>query len=685
MTKKKKKKRVVKAVGRSMRQWRDEPEVPRTGGNGDVALATTSSDPALEHLADLESSPFGRIWLQGDLLGEQVQMPAPPLDGRRVGQVAPMPRRRRIDTDRAATKVPTMSRRLELKASALSAYLRMWIWLIAAARYGLGVAWDAMRGKKTVRAQAKRLRKIIEGLGPTFIKLGQQLSLRADMIPYEFCEELAEMLDKVEPMDSDDAIASIERVTGKPIGETFLLFDPTPIGSASLACVYQALLHDGSKVAVKVRRPGIVPMLAADLRAMGWLMKLGEVLTIARPGMTKNLRVELYTMLAEELDFHREGRYATMFRDEARRKKQDYITAPRVYFEHSSEEVLVTELVEGVFISELLHAIDRGDEKTLDELKERNIDPEIVAKRLLLTYNWEMMENSFFHADPHPANIIVKPGNQIVFIDFGSCGRTRPSAARSIREFYYYLEQVDIPGMTRQALTLLEPLPPIDLDSFTKDIESLYWDWYVAAMSPDAEWWEKASGVMWMRFIEMAQRYAIPVNLDTLRSMRVAFLFDTILFRICKTMDANSEYKVFAKKAGKRARKRIRRDAKQRLRHGVTDEDFLQVEDMRKMHLELLSRLRHWLDTPPKEFGAVVDKAAYGVAVGLQAIVALVVVHAAGVIGVNIYRGVTGSEISTWEIFTGVLSHPLYQLVPIGILLLVVRKLLMRFRDIDVH
>ena len=126
------------------------------------------------------------------------------------------------------------------------------------------------------QTRAVRLRRAFERGGPTFAKLAQQLSMRADMLPYAYCAELSKMLDRAAAFPTEKAIAIIERNLGRPLGDVFEVFDPTPIGSASLACVFQAQLKTGERVAVKVRRPGIGPLIAADLRAMDWMLLAGR-------------------------------------------------------------------------------------------------------------------------------------------------------------------------------------------------------------------------------------------------------------------------------------------------------------------------------------------------------------------------------------------------------------------------
>src|SRR5262249_52860180 len=219
---------------------------------------------------------------------------------------------------------------------------------------------DVVMHCASAERRAVRLRRILEDGGPTFTKLGQQLSMRADMLPYAYCAELAKMFDRAPHFPTEQAVAIVERTIGKPLSDVFDIFDPVPIGSASLACVYQAQLRSGQRVAVKVRRPGIGPLIAADLRAMDWILIVAETLTLIPPGSTRGLRESFETILFGELNFRTEARYTHLIRRRAAKRKVG-VTAPRVYFEYCSEEVMVSEFVSGVWMWELMAAVDRND------------------------------------------------------------------------------------------------------------------------------------------------------------------------------------------------------------------------------------------------------------------------------------------------------------------------------------
>ena len=198
--------------------------------------------------------------------------------------------------------------------------LRLIVWLTALARFGARVLLDVLIGRGSPERRARQLRETIESLGATFLKLGQQMSMRADLLPYVYVVELERLLDKSPPFPFAEAITLIERATGAPLDRTFSHIDPKPIGTGSVACVFRGVFADGRHVAIKVRRPGIGRRFAADMRVLGWLLWVAELFYLP-PGFSINLLFELKTMLFEELDFTKEARYTEIFRRQVRKAK----------------------------------------------------------------------------------------------------------------------------------------------------------------------------------------------------------------------------------------------------------------------------------------------------------------------------------------------------------------------------
>src|SRR6185369_5741439 len=511
-------------------------------------------------------------------------------------------------TQPARPRAPSGSTRARYRAGVIRTLLRVLIWVWAGVRFYSGVALDKLGRRDTLPRRAARLRRIFEGLGPTFIKVAQQLSVRADLLAIEYCQELSNMLDSVPPFPTEQARNIIERATGVPISESFAEFDPYPIGSASVACVYKARLRNGEAVAVKVRRPGIAVRLAADVTALGWLLHLVEWLGLFRTGFTKSLRTEFARMLFEELDFVREARNTELFRVEAKRAKREYLLAPRVHFSLCAEDVLVTDFVKGVFLTDILRALDNGDEAELERIREQDIDLHDVARRLVVTAHWELLESLLFHADPHPANICVQPGNVLVFLDFGSCGRLTGKYRRIWQRFYREFTGQNIQEMVRAALAILEPLPPVDVEAFSREIELMFWDWIHAMNSEHSVWWEKASGLLWMKFADAARRYQAPMSSEIVRIFRATFLYDTTVFRLWEQLDMRDEFRRYQREAGKRAKRRIRRAFWRRVEDGLTNSDYIEISDLLHMGKQIVGRVQHFLDEPAPEFAREIGK-----------------------------------------------------------------------------
>ena len=228
--------------------------------------------------------------------------------------------------------------------------------------------------------RAARLRAVFEDLGGSFL-LAQQLSIRVDMLPYAYCAELSKMLDRVPAFPTSEAIAIIERNLGRPLGDVFEVFDPEPIGSASLACVYQAELKSGERVAVKVRRPGINPLIAADLRALDWLLVVGETLTFIPPDVGRRYR-DFRTILFNEMNFRAEALHRPV--PAARGQAQEGCHRAEGLFpilhRRSDGERVRLGRVDG----ELLAAVDRNDQEFLSRVAQIGIEPKALASKLVV-------------------------------------------------------------------------------------------------------------------------------------------------------------------------------------------------------------------------------------------------------------------------------------------------------------
>jgi len=303
------------------------------------------------------------------------------------GVIASLPRREFIALE--PTEVtPPMMQTTSFDLRYTQVLRRLAVWFYAGFYYQMGNLWDALRGENTEARKADRLRHTFERFGGTFKKIGRLLAMRIDLLPWTYCVELSKITDEMEPFPFEDAITKIEKAAGQTLQDCYSIFDPEPIVSSSISCSYQAILHDGEKVIVRVLRPKIGEKFMADLKALDWLLDTAEFLSILRPGSTQNIRRELREAIEDELNFQIAARHQALFRREAKKSGKKFFRAPRLRFEYCSRDVIVEVFSGGMWLWELLAAIEQNDPEALARARQLNIDPKLVAKRLLWVNFW---------------------------------------------------------------------------------------------------------------------------------------------------------------------------------------------------------------------------------------------------------------------------------------------------------
>ena len=263
--------------------------------------------------------------------------------------------------------------------------------------------------RNTSRPRAVRLRLALEDLGPIFVKFGQMLSTRRDLIPTDISDELAKLQDQVPPFPSVRAIAVMESAYRKPLHEVFRSFEETPVASASVAQVHFAVLPDGREVAVKILRPGITDIIAHDVSLMKVAADLIELLWAdGRRLKPKDVIAEFEKHLEDELDLMREAANASQLRRNF--ANSPLLLVPEMYWDYCSSGVMVMERMYGIPISQV------------DELRNAGVDIPTLAKNGVEIFYTQVFRDGFFHADMHPGNIQVAANGQYIALDFGIMG-----------------------------------------------------------------------------------------------------------------------------------------------------------------------------------------------------------------------------------------------------------------------
>ena len=310
--------------------------------------------------------------------------------------------------------------------------------------------------------QAVWLRESLLDLGPTFIKIGQALGTRADLLPLQYVKELAKLQDQVPAFPTAEAFAIIEAELGHRLHEAYKEIDAEPIAAASLGQVYRARLHTGQEVAVKVQRPNLQSTISFDVAILFRLVKLTNRLF---PKANENadwegMLREFHSTIFEEMDYVREGRNADRFRYNFRTWRA--IRVPKIYWTHTNTRVLTLDFIRGTKVVDL------------EGLRANRISPVKVNRMLIRTYLKQLLEDGFFHADPHPGNLLVMDSGHLAFFDFGMVGRIGPTLQAQMIDAFFHVVARDVKGLGQDIINLNFLKPGVDPETVRPVVESLF-------------------------------------------------------------------------------------------------------------------------------------------------------------------------------------------------------------------
>jgi predicted unusual protein kinase regulating ubiquinone biosynthesis (AarF/ABC1/UbiB family) len=282
--------------------------------------------------------------------------------------------------------------------------------------------------------------KLIE-LGPTFIKIGQSMGTRADLLPLPFVKALGELQDQVPPFPNDVAFARIEHELGKKINEVYSEFEIEPVAAASLGQVYRARLFSGEEVAVKVQRPNLEAIIKGDVAILKKVANFAERF----PQLNENadwtvMLREFDVTIHEEMDYVAEGRNAETFHEHF--KNWENVHVPRIYWNATTSKVMTMDFIHGTKVTDL------------EEQARRGISPAKVNRLLIKTYLKQLLEDGFFHADPHPGNLLVMPDGRLAFFDFGMVGRITPELQAKMIDAFFHVVGRDPAGIAQDLIDL---------------------------------------------------------------------------------------------------------------------------------------------------------------------------------------------------------------------------------------
>ena len=375
--------------------------------------------------------------------------------------------------------------------------------------------------------QAARFRLVLEELGPTFIKLGQLLSTRSDIVSADILQELQKLQDNIPAVPTDQIMAQIHRELGYPVEELFATFEETPLATASIAQVHRGTLKSGEQIVCKVRRPEIEAVIETDtdiMMGMAYLIEKhlpgGEMYNPV--GLVKEFR----RSIQRELDFSREGRTTDRFSNNF--AEDETIHIPKVFWEQTGQSVLTLEYVSGIKISR--H----------DELEKAGLDLKIIARNGADNFLKQVFIHGLFHADPHPGNIHVLPDNVICIFDFGMVGRLDEDLKLHLTELLLCVLRRDVDRLIMQLLYSGELHDESNLRDLKRDLTEFIDDYYDILLQ------DLKVGKLLIDFVEILTVYQIKFPPNLLLLSRALFVMEGLGKQLDPDFNMVEQIKPFA-------------------------------------------------------------------------------------------------------------------------------------------
>lgn len=393
---------------------------------------------------------------------------------------------------------------------------------------GSPVTPDGGAGGPRVAPGPKRLTRILGRLGPTFIKVGQFLALRPDVLPQEYCDELLRLVDRAPTVPWELIHAILTEELGDDPDHVFAYIRRRPLAAGSIAQVHLAKTREGRLVAVKVQRPDLPARVARDMRKIRWLARFIKASGIGPLASPEELSEELGRWLEQELDFTRELRNCTRMYEEMPR--HEAVRVPEPFPLLSRRRVLTTEYLPGVPFSELIRLARAGEAGRIEPM---GLDVDSLAVGLIESSLQQIFRMRFFHADLHPGNLIAMKGNAIGLVDFGLCDVLDPSVERWQSEYLRSLYNNDVHGMYRALSQIFVAGPRTELEIWRRDFftETNRWLVRIEDDGRDAAARSPTAGYM-VTLLRLARRHDMRLPAPVLSMYRTLLASESVAYQL---------------------------------------------------------------------------------------------------------------------------------------------------------
>jgi len=378
----------------------------------------------------------------------------------------------------------------------------------------------------------ERLRMVFEDAGGTFIKLGQMLALQPDILPLEYCNALFKLLDRINPFEFEETEKVFAEQFGKHPMDIFDHFDPNPIATASIGQVYIAYLGQ-HKLAVKVQRPRVESDFAGDIRLMTATTRLIQVLHLKQLYWMLEPLTEFVTWTREELDFRFEARYMEQLRRNAQDNAKEYI--PAVVQDYTTHCVLTLEFLEGITLLDYIRALESGDELLIRRLDAWGFDPDQFARNIVDNFLNDAFQHGMFHADLHPANLMILRSSVVGYIDFGITGVISPYLRHHLVGLTLAYSRGDLEGMYTAFFKVSALTTDSDIEGFRRGLQTLANEWYTV-QGHERRLLKNITLVM-LDLLKLSRQTGVWPERDVIKYIRSAIAIDGLIRRFAPAFD----------------------------------------------------------------------------------------------------------------------------------------------------
>lgn len=506
------------------------------------------------------------------------------------------------------------------------------IWLLLATVFAL--LWLKLRGRLTAGEKAIRIRLLIETFGGLWVKAGQLMALRRDLFGAEFCAELAKLQDSAVGFSPAIAYRILEDELGCPPDEVFSEFDHKPIAAASIGQVHRArLCREGVAVAVKIQRPDIRHRFDRDMRwirrVAGWCSRF-DILPFFR---WDELVLELGQILVEEVDYRMEASSISRMRKSLRKHK---IYAPKVFSRYSTARILVMEFVEGVFISDYIHAYYHDPDRLEQWLRENEINPRRVGRRLYFSLNRQVFEDGLFHSDLHPGNILLLRRSRLALIDFGAVGSLEATLRRKYGMMCHAIGAGDYSKAADLLMQTVPAMPSyVDIPLLRSRIIFFFRAWERRALTRTVPYLEKSFSSIFTGLSDIFGKYQVPAGWEFLRLNRTFAALDSPLMHLLPRASFPKLLRQYWVKADGRA---IRKSASRKSRIQVLRNVASTLVELPKMLSELMTFEGESLRRNATTLEQTVTKGQFFVAVLFRMLVNAIRIVGIGMLAAFLYQ-----------------------------------------------